>query len=67
MCDVTISLQLFKSLFENLEGHGDSGTGACRGIRCDSPTFSFTPFSLTFGTTPKILSATPDLEVPQPY
>ena len=28
---------------------------------------SATPFSPTFGATPKILRATPDFEVPQPF
>ena len=39
-----------------------------RGVRCDavfSPSFSATPHAPTFGVTPKILSATPDYEVPQ--
>ena len=42
---------------------------ACRGVRCKaaiSLTFSATPFLPTFGATPKILSATPNFEVPQP-
>ena len=43
---------------------------ACRGVRCKaafSLTFSTTPFLPTFGATPKILSATPNFEVPQPW
>ena len=44
--------------------------GACKGVRMEAaflPTLSATPFSPTFRATPKILSATPDFEVPQPY